>query len=243
MVVTEDLKLSVRNLQGQLIRRVRALADEQQMVAFNPAGVAVDNDGVMFVTECDSCRLLKVSSDGKLLKAVGGRGKGPGQFHYPDGVALASNKVYVCDRNNQRVQIFDTDLNLISSFGTPGSGDGEFNYPCDLASDGVEFVYVADCSNHRVQVFTVDGAFVKAFGELGNGPDKLDRPFGIHVHHEYIYMVERDKNHVSVLTLSGEFICSFNFRVGQPSLLRGIVVDSDGYVYVCNQYNQSVDVY
>ncbi len=49
---------------------------------------------------------MKFSSTGALLLQWGTKGNGPGQFEVPHGIALdASGRVYVADRQNDRVQI------------------------------------------------------------------------------------------------------------------------------------------
>ena len=234
LVVTENYYISVRDLHGKLIKRIGPLEDELQRVDINPCGVAVNNDGVMFVTDVGSRRLLKLSCDGMLLKAAGGRGKDPGQFDGPRGITLISNKLFVCDRDNHRVQVFDTDLNLLNSFGTYGCGEGEFSRPYDISTDRDGCLYVVDYGNHHVQVFSQSGSFLRSFGKRGSGPGELSGPGGIHVHNEHVYITEWDFPRVSVFTTSGEFASSFT--VGQSGCEYGITTDRDGYLYVCDRY-------
>ena len=231
LVVTENNYISVRNLHGKLIKRIGPLEDGLQRVDINPRGVAVNNDGVLFVTDVGSHRLLKLSCDGTLLKAAGGWGKGPGQFDHPHGITLNSNKLFVCDIDNHRVQVFDTDLNFLDSFGTRGSGEGEFSCPLDISTDRDGCLYVADYYNDCVQVFSQSGSFLRSFGKRGCGPGELIAPGGIHVHNEHVYITEGSRR-VSVFTTSGEFASSF--VVGQSGRGRGITTNRDGYLYVCH---------
>ena len=232
LVVTENNYISVRDLHGKLIRRIGPLEDGLQRVDINPHGVVISNDGVMFVTDVGSHRLFKLSCDGTLLKAAGGRGKDPGQFDHPRGITLSSNKLFVCDSDNHRVQVFDTDLNFLDSFGTTGSGEGEFSCPLDISTDRDGCLYVADTLNHRVQVFSQSGSFLRSFGKYSSGPGELSAPCGIHVHNEHVYITELVSRRVSVFTTSGEFASSFT--VGQSGCGFGITTDRDGYLYVCD---------
>ena len=232
--MTEHHYISVRYLHGKLIKRIGPLEDGLRRVNINPYGVVISNDGVMFVADRGSHRLLKLSCDGMLLKAAGGRGKGPRQFSDPCGITLISNKLYVCDSNNHRVQVFDTDLNFLDSFGTRGSGEGEFRWPFDISTDRDGCLYVANCVSDRVQVFSQSGSFLRSFGKLSklsSGPDELHAPCGIHVHNEHVYITERGCPRVSVFTTSGEFA---SFTVGQSECGLGITTDRDGYLYVCD---------
>ena len=97
--------------------------------------------------------MVQFNSDGKIVKTVGGEGSRTGQFDWPLGIALSKdNKLFICDKNNHRIQVFDTNLNFISCFGKGGSGEGEFWQPCDLTFDPAGDVYVTDRNNHRVQM-------------------------------------------------------------------------------------------
>ena len=229
--MTERDYISVRDLHGNLIKRIGPLEDGLQRVDINPYGVVISNDGVMFVTDHGSHRLLKLSCDGTLLKAACGRGEDPGQFVDPRGIALIS-KLFVCDSGNHRVQVFDTDLNFLDSFGTRGSGEGEFSYPLDISTDRDGCLYVADAFNHRVQVFSQSGSFLRSIGKRGSGQGELSGPCGIHVHNEHVYITELGRPRISVFTTSGEFASSFETeRHGSGC---GITADRDGYLYVCD---------
>jgi len=71
-------------------------------VAWDGAGDAYISDGYI------NSRVAKVSKDGDWLKSWGERGTGPGQFHTPHSIAVdASGLVYVADRSNRRIQVFD----------------------------------------------------------------------------------------------------------------------------------------
>ena len=67
--------------------------------------------------------MVKFSKDGKFIKWWGGKGKEPGQFNTPHSIAVGgSGRIYVADRANDRIQIFDADgkfLDQWKNFGTP----------------------------------------------------------------------------------------------------------------------------
>ena len=84
----------------------------------------------------------------------GSMGVGDGQFDFPRGVALDySDNVYVADRQNNRIQKFDSDGTFITKWGSKGAGDGQFDFPDGVALDYSDNVYVADNSNNRIQKF------------------------------------------------------------------------------------------
>ena len=100
--------------------------DNSSHDAFNGlADVAVAKNGDIFVADGEgpNTRVAKFSKAGSFIKWWGGKGAEPGQFDTPHSIAIDSkNRVYVADRANNRVQIFDQDgrfLNQWTNFGTP----------------------------------------------------------------------------------------------------------------------------
>src|SRR5580700_5254009 len=73
-------------------------------VAWDRAGNAFISDGYI------NSRVAKVSKDGDWLKSFGEPGNQPGQFNTPHSIAIdAQDNVYVADRGNSRIQVFDDD--------------------------------------------------------------------------------------------------------------------------------------
>lgn len=80
-----------------------------------PTDIAVADDGSFYVSDgYGNSRVVKFSSTGKYIKAWGSYGKKPGEFIIPHGIAIDQNNIiYVADRQNNRVQLFDTSGNFI----------------------------------------------------------------------------------------------------------------------------------
>ncbi len=81
-----------------------------------PTKVATSKSGDIFVSDgYGNARVHRFSADGKLIKSWGEPGSGPGQFNLPHGIAVDdSDNVYVADRENERIQVFDVEGNLKS---------------------------------------------------------------------------------------------------------------------------------
>ncbi len=75
-----------------------------------PTDVAFAANGDIFVSDgYGNPRVVKYSREGKYLLQWGSRGSGPGQFQLPHNVAVdARGRVYVTDRDNRRVEVFDS---------------------------------------------------------------------------------------------------------------------------------------
>src|ERR1700742_5306542 len=77
-------------------------------MAFDKAGDTFISDGYI------NSRVAKVDKDGNWIKSWGDRGTGPGQFNTPHSIASDANgNVYVADRGNARIQVFDGDGNFL----------------------------------------------------------------------------------------------------------------------------------
>lgn len=86
--------------------------------------IAWDSKDDMFVSDgYGNSRVVKISKDGNWLKAVGTHGNGENQFSTPHGIAVDAQAglVYVGDRGNFRIQVYDTDLNFKQSIGGVGA--------------------------------------------------------------------------------------------------------------------------
>jgi sugar lactone lactonase YvrE len=96
-----------------------------------------DGHGIM-QNQPTNDRIVKLSKDGTFIKAWGKRGSEPGEFDVPHSLALDSlGRLYVGDRSNSRVQIFDQDGNLIAVW-------KQFGRPSSVAIDKNDMIYVAD---------------------------------------------------------------------------------------------------
>src|SRR5579859_4087871 len=80
--------------------------------------IAFDKDDNMFVSDgYGNSRVVKIAKDGTWVKAVGTHGSGPNQFSTPHGIASdMQGNIYVGDRGNNRIQVYDTDLNFKASY-------------------------------------------------------------------------------------------------------------------------------
>ncbi len=100
--------------------------DNTSQDAFNGmADVAVAKNGAIFIADGEgpNTRVVKLTSAGKFVQWWGGKGTDPGQFNMPHSIAIdADGHIYVADRSNNRIQIFDTSgkfLDQWTNFGTP----------------------------------------------------------------------------------------------------------------------------
>ena len=240
---------TVLDAQGQRVITMGSERDPQ--LGF---GIATDGEGNVYVASghgsiASAHKMQKFNRYGQLVKSIGKWGRSPGEFDYPRGVRYYNHQVYVCDNGNGRVQVFDSNLNFVLSFGTNNDGPGQLKGPRDIDFDAQGNIYVLDFVvnqlSDRVQVFSEDGQYLCHFGEWP-GEGDLQHPEGLCVSGDYVYVTEKSNANVSVFHTSGEFVHSFGERGSGRSELkhpRGIAIDRDGFVFVCDSGNSCIQVF
>jgi len=123
-----------------------------------PTGVALSSSGNIFVSDgYGNARVHKFSPDGKLLLSWGEPGTGPGQFSLPHSIWVDKReRVWVADRENSRIQIFDARGEFLSQW-------TDLLRPTDIFIDDEETVYVSELGL-RISLFTIDGELLSRWG-------------------------------------------------------------------------------
>ena len=118
--------------------------------SFNaPADVVVADNGDIFVADGHALdgnnRVVKYSPDGTFIKAWGSTGYAPGEFRTLHAIAIdARGRVFVGDRSNNRIQIFDQEGIFLAMW-------TQFGRPSGIFFDGNDQIYVADSESDDVQ--------------------------------------------------------------------------------------------
>jgi hypothetical protein len=159
-------------------------------VAWDAAGNTYISDGYI------NSRVAKVDKDGNWLKSWGERGTGPGQFHTPHSIAVdAKGLVYVADRSNRRIQVFDGDGNFQRQFTIdvpvpPGARPAIGNVPDEamiaagtfapgspwaicISPGPNQVLYSSDAFPGRIYKLTLDGKLLGMLGQSGKQPKQF----------------------------------------------------------------------
>lgn len=147
---------------------LRGIRDEG-VIRFNrPTDMAFGPNGELYVADgYGNSRVVKFDKTGKFVKEWGKRGGNPGEFHTPHSIIVdKQGKVYVADRENYRVQVFDADGNFLTQWKDIGA-------PWGLALSRDNHMFMTDGYNNRVVKLTLDGKVVGAFGTFGKAPGQF----------------------------------------------------------------------
>ena len=143
-----------------------------------PTDVAWDSAGNIYVADgYGNSRVAKYDRDGKWIKNWGSTGSGEGQFRVVHGIQIdAANNVYVADRDNKRIQVFDAEGTFKTQFRNVGSP-----WAICITPGPKQFLYVSNSNppnnldyDGEILKMELDGRIVGKFGRAG----KLLKEFG-----------------------------------------------------------------
>jgi DNA-binding beta-propeller fold protein YncE len=158
-----------------------------------PTNLAVAPNGDLYISDgYGNCRIHRFSPKGELKQSWGTPGGGPGEFHLPHGIAASSDgRIWVCDRENDRIQIFSPDGEYLSEW-------TDVQRPTQIYIDAKGIAYVSELwwrpgqksyrfgdqtvsRPPRVSVFNIDGTLLSRFGASENmaAEGALVAPHGI----------------------------------------------------------------
>jgi hypothetical protein len=193
------------------------------------------------------------------LGTTGASGADVYHLDQPSGVAVASGWIYVADRYNDRVQVFDMDTyDYVTTLGSEGTGNYGLSEPFDVAIDESNYLYVADFGNTRVQkyelsLFSYQGTFGTTGVAYVTDDYHFNRPYGVYVIGDgSIYLTEGYGSRLIKLNAAGVPLWTVG-QAGNPGMWTlandrfdgpvDVAVDGDGYVYVADMYNGRVQVF
>lgn len=228
------LRLSIGTSPGdeEIVGEFGERGDDQGQLTW-AAGIAIDSQQNVFVTDEWLHRITVFTAEGEYLRTFGSAGSGDGQFNRPSGIATDGNDdMYVVDALNHRVQKLSNDGQYIAQWGSQGADAGQFSAPWGVTTDVEGSVYVADHKNHRIQKFTGQGEFVFQLGSHGTGDDQFDHPSDVAVDPDgEIYVCDWANSRVQVYDRERNYITTFEGDSQELSLWQKEYVWSSPDVY------------
>src|SRR5499427_3983449 len=194
-----------------------------------PAGVAVNSKGYIYVFHRGKHPLMEFAPSGKFLRSIA------------DDLFVTAHMVRVDPEDN----IWTTDIGshlvlklspegrvllALGRMRIPGDDVLHFNQPTDIAWDRDGNIYVTDgYGNSRVLKFDKYGNFLLGWGMKGSGPGQFDTPHSIAIDRDVIYVADRENARIQLFDLSGRFLREW--KLGHP---YGLFVTDDHFIYMCD---------
>jgi DNA-binding beta-propeller fold protein YncE len=167
---------------------------------YGPRKIAIGPDQSFYVVDQGRTRIVRFDENFKPLTSWGEKGSGDGQFDDPTSAVVdpTSNKVYVADPRNQRIQVFDATGKFLTKWAVP-----EWRLPYgfeDLAIDSRNSrLYACSSNMDTVLVFDLNGARVGTVEP--RAPDKLEGASGLIVIEKKLYVLCAAGNRVVEIDL------------------------------------------
>ena len=200
-------------------------------------GVAVSQNGTIFVSDCNKHEIHVFSRERKHIRVFGQQGSEEGQLYTPFGLAVDSGGlVYVANFNYSRIEVFREDGTFVRQIGA-----GQLKIPYNITLYNQQ-VYVTDSGNNRISVYTKQGQLVRHIGKYGSGPGQFSLPIAVAFSPDGDMYVSDNKNHrIQVLDVNGRFKREFGKRaLNDPG---NLVITADGDVLVADCGNKRVAVF
>lgn len=156
-----------------------------------PADVAIAPAGEIFVADgYGNSRVVKFTKDGKYIKEWGKKGTGEGEFDLPHTICLdGKGRVYVGDRENNRVQVFDGEGKFLAQWKECGAPYGLF-----FAGDRM---LLADGRANAVKVLDLQGKIIGRWGEKGSAAGQFTLPHWVCVDSQgAVYVADSENQRV-----------------------------------------------
>lgn len=152
---------------------IRGEAGEDEERFNQPTDLEIGPDGSIYVTDgYGNNRVVKLDREGNFQRAWGIKGTGPGEFNTPHGIVVDDGgRVYIADRENSRVQVFDADGEFLDQWKSETLGrpwgldvtvDGNL-----VVADGGDFTNTAYDRNGALLV-EPSGKILERWGSYGS---------------------------------------------------------------------------
>lgn len=143
------------------------LASYGEIGSFQSASsISINQAGFIFIADAGSNEIIKLDTLGNVLKIIGGYGWSASAFDFPTDIFSNTLNVYVADRNNDRIQIFDKDLNYLSEISSGKYLDQkfQFRYPTSISVNSQGDLYLLDSDNTRILKYNFRGDLLTEIG-------------------------------------------------------------------------------
>lgn len=200
-----------------------------------PSGISCYGD-YLYVTQFNNHAISVYSTDGSYIRSVGREGNKQLQFKCPLGICVSdyTKLVYVCDRDNGRVQI----LNLKLSFHSFISG---LIKPVDVkvVRHEVLEIYILDRKNPCLHVYNYKYQLIREYISFGNEYCQVINSFHFCVDADLnILMTDSSACRVVIFNKERKVVQQFGVNgnnLGEFSNPRGIAIDADGKIVIASQ--------
>ena len=195
----------------------------------SPYGIAVDDNGDVYVANHDSHHIQVLNKKGEEIRSIHMQETS----FCPRGIAIHGSMLYVTDDVNNCVLKFTTTGEFISKMATEDQGDtGLLCQPRGICLSRDGRIFVADLDKDRISVLESDGTLAYHItGSASNG-SALSRPWGVALDPKgNLHVTNCGSTNVVIFTQEGKYVSQYSSGASQ---LTGIAIDEEGYSFVAD---------
>ncbi len=186
---------------------LRADPPERLLTGLNDArSIRASTLDHLFLVETGRNRILKITPDGERIDSVGRIGSGDYQFDTPVAIDPTNElKIYVADRNNRRIQVFDRRMQFLTTVMLPQRAGYGLSYrPTMLTVDYAGRLYFFDDDRHLVYRFDSNGQYDLSF-ELYSQQERII-PVSMVIHDDVLWVMGRNSQLIHRFSSSGSYL-------------------------------------
>lgn len=194
--------------------------------------------GMFFVADLSKNEIIKIDTLDNVIQSIGGYGWSSSTFDEPIDIFATDLRVYVSDKNNNRIQVFDKDLNYLFLIQTDEQNDDiiSFQYPTSCATSTQGDIYILDSDNTRILKFNSEGDFLLEFGNYDSGDFSLSSPTKLALSQDSkIFVI--DENNLTVFDQYGMGLLKLNSKVNPENInitYNNLIVNTSDSLYYLN---------
>jgi DNA-binding beta-propeller fold protein YncE len=167
---------------------------------YGPRKIAIGPDDAIYVVDSGRNRTVKFSPNGQVLASWGSEGSGDGEFRGNSSVAVdpGSNRVYVADPMNSRIQVFDSAGKFLAKWSVP-----EWGQPIGFEDLAIDLqrgrLYASSAHMNSILVFDLQGNRIGIL--TPSSPDKLEGVSALALAKDKLLVLNTASARVSVIDL------------------------------------------
>jgi DNA-binding beta-propeller fold protein YncE len=167
---------------------------------------------------------------------VGTKGDGEGEFSTPGGVSVSSDgKVVVCDKLNNRIQVFKPDGEFL--YVMPIDGGPRSPHLMYVAISSTNEVYVSDTANGKIYVYSLDNRPLRHW--------RCGFSSGVAIYNDQVIVSDSSNSSIKFYDFNGVTVDVRGLKKGRQGYFsepEGIAVSAAGYLFVCDKGNNRIQV-
>ena len=167
----------------------------------SPRGITISDDEFIFVVDSGNARIQKFTFDGEYVLHFGQSGEKGNNFITPVDVAINSNKIFVTDSTQNKINVHDLNGNFIRIINNSVGG-----YP--ISPEGIVFdeqnnFYVSDSKNNRIIQYNEYGMPLSVFGQMGIYDGQFKFPKDVAISKDgYLFVTDTQGNRIQKFSTS-----------------------------------------